>query len=139
LNESNSRISRISTGYQPDIGAFRTPDIMSFHPLVAVVFTAIVEDDFRRFYVCFLASPACYLFTVVTSSGALMHLFFPCTVSLGLQPSAPSGDACHQQHRKRAHARRKLLSASTSFPRSSKHHNFSCRQLSFVFIRDFIY
>ena len=32
--ESNSQISRISTGYQLDIKAFCTRDIMSCHPLV---------------------------------------------------------------------------------------------------------
>jgi len=33
LTEYNSQISRISPGYQPDIKAFCTPDIMSCHPL----------------------------------------------------------------------------------------------------------
>jgi len=33
LIKSNSLTSQISTGYQPNIKAFCTPDIMSFHPL----------------------------------------------------------------------------------------------------------
>jgi len=37
--ESNSRISRISNGYQPDINTFCAPDIMSCHPLAVYVVT----------------------------------------------------------------------------------------------------
>jgi len=39
LTESNSRISRISTGYQPDI---KGPDIMSCHPLDFTLLVAFV-------------------------------------------------------------------------------------------------
>jgi len=35
--ESNSWISSLSTGYQPDIKAFSTPDIKSCHRLVFTV------------------------------------------------------------------------------------------------------
>jgi len=67
LTESNGRISRISTGYHPDIKAFCTPDIISCHPLSVALWIGcplgvlstnqhIPKLKPRTFYICFKRS-----------------------------------------------------------------------------------